>query len=160
MEYSNIQAKNIRIFEPKIFEYLSQKYSNICIRSTVVLRIYSYSVQNMIPNIFVFVFVLKRTFRIYSYSVQKNIRYALSYCSCSCSCCCDRVKTKSIPCPTWTELLSLDWSLTKSFATLGPTWEFQLSLKSCNIASWTTKWHNSVKGTTHHPSWKSFIYVT
>ena len=41
-----------------------------------------------------------------------------------------------------------------------PTWEFQLCLKSCNIASWTTKWHNSVKGTTHHPSWKSFIYVT
>ena len=25
-------------------------------------------------------------------------------------------------------------------ATLGPTWEFQLCLKSCNLASWTTKW--------------------
>ena len=24
-------------------------------------------------------------------------------------------------------------------ATLGPTWEFQLCLKSCNLASWTTK---------------------
>ena len=35
-----------------------------------------------------------------------------SCCSCSCSCCCDRGKTKSTPCPTWTELLSLDWSLT------------------------------------------------
>ena len=35
-------------------------------------------------------------------------------CSCSCSCsCCDRGKTKSTPCPTWTELLSLDLSLTK-----------------------------------------------
>ena len=33
--------------------------------------------------------------------------------SCCCSCCCDRGKTKSTPCPTWTELLSLDWSLTK-----------------------------------------------
>ena len=48
-EYS---SNNIRIFEPKIFEY-------------------SYSVQNVIPN----VFVLKRTFRIYlySYSVPKKI---------------------------------------------------------------------------------------
>ena len=32
---------------------------------------------------------------------------------CSCfSCCCDRGRTKSTPCPTWTGLLSLDWSLT------------------------------------------------
>ena len=30
-----------------------------------------------------------------------------------CSSSCDRGKTKSTPCPTWTELLSLDWSLTK-----------------------------------------------
>ena len=35
-----------------------------------------------------------------------------SSCSCCC-CCCDRGKTKSTPCPTMTELLSLDWSLTK-----------------------------------------------
>ena len=36
-------------------------------------------------------------------------------CSCSyscCSCCCDRGRTKSTPCPTWTELLGLDMSLT------------------------------------------------
>ena len=26
----------------------------------------------------------------------------------------------------------------------GPTWEFQLGLKSCNLASWATKWHNYV----------------
>ena len=32
----------------------------------------------------------------------------------------------------------------KVFATLGPTWEFQLCLKSCNLASWTTKWHDYV----------------
>ena len=31
---------------------------------------------------------------------------------CSCCCSCDRGKTKSTPCLTWTELLSLDWSLT------------------------------------------------
>ena len=31
-------------------------------------------------------------------------------------------------------------SLSAPIATLGPTWEFQLSLKSCNLASWTTKW--------------------
>ena len=33
-------------------------------------------------------------------------------CSCCCCCCCDRGKTKSTLCSTWTELLSLDWSLT------------------------------------------------
>ena len=34
-------------------------------------------------------------------------------CSCSCSSsCCDRGKTKSTPGPTWTGLLSFDWSLT------------------------------------------------
>ena len=27
-------------------------------------------------------------------------------------------------------------------ATLGPTWEFQLCSKSCNLASWTTKWQD------------------
>ena len=33
--------------------------------------------------------------------------------SCCCCCCsCDGGKTKSTLCPTWTELLSLDWSLT------------------------------------------------
>ena len=32
-------------------------------------------------------------------------------------------------------------------ATLGPTWEFQLCLKSCNLASWTTKWHDYATGT-------------
>ena len=32
---------------------------------------------------------------------------------CSSSSSCDGGKTKSTPCPTWTELLSLDWSLTK-----------------------------------------------
>ena len=36
-------------------------------------------------------------------------------------------------------------------ATLGPTWEFQLCLKSCKLASWTTKWHDSATGTTHPP---------
>ena len=36
-------------------------------------------------------------------------------------------------------------------ATLGPTWEFQLCLKSCNLASWTTKWHDYATGTTHPP---------
>ena len=30
----------------------------------------------------------------------------------SCCCCCDRGKTKSTPGPTWTGLLSLNWSLT------------------------------------------------
>ena len=59
---------DIQIFEPKIFEYSSQKYSNIRFLSTVILRIYSYSVKNMIPNKFLLVFVLKRSFRIYSYS--------------------------------------------------------------------------------------------
>ena len=45
------------------------------------------------------------------------------------------------------------WSLTfaiSKIATLGPTWEFQLCLKSCNLASWTTKWHDYATGTTHH----------
>ena len=36
-----------------------------------------------------------------------------SCCSSCCSSSCDRGKTKSTPCPTWTELLSLNWSLTK-----------------------------------------------
>ena len=31
---------------------------------------------------------------------------------CSSSSSCDRGKTKSKPCPTWTGLMSLDWSLT------------------------------------------------
>ena len=29
-------------------------------------------------------------------------------------------------------------------ATLGPTWEFKLCLKSCNLASWATKWHDYI----------------
>ena len=64
-----------------IFEYFSQKYLNIRIRSTFVLWIYSYSysVQNMIPNIFVFLFVLKRTFQIYSYWYSKKIFAMLCY---------------------------------------------------------------------------------
>ena len=37
-------------------------------------------------------------------------------------------------------------------ATLGPTCEFQSCLKSCNLASWTTKWHNSAMGTGHPPT--------
>ena len=39
-------------------------------------------------------------------------------------------------------------------ATLGPNWEFQPCLKSCNLASWTTKWHDYARGTsrpTTHP---------
>ena len=49
-----------------------------------------------------------------------------------------------------------------TIATLGPTWEFQLCLKSCNLASWTTKWHYFPTGIhpphrlrnqpTHHPT--------
>ena len=35
-------------------------------------------------------------------------------------------------------------------ATLGPTWEFQPCLKSCNLAGWTTKWHDYAMGTGHH----------
>ena len=27
---------------------------------------------------------------------------------------------------------------------VGPTWEFQICLKSCNLASWATKWHDYV----------------
>ena len=38
------------------------------------------------------------------------------------------------------------------FATLSPTWEFQPCLKSCNLASWTTKWHDSSRGTSRPPA--------
>ena len=31
---------------------------------------------------------------------------------------------------------------------LGPALEFQLCLKSCNLTSWTTKWHDYVRATT------------
>ena len=46
-----------------------------------------------------------------------------------------------------------------NIATLGPTWEFQPCLKSCNLASSTTKWHDYARGTGHpptcpRPSWK------
>jgi len=37
------------------------------------------------------------------------------------------------------------------FATLGQTWEFQLCLKSCNLASWTKEWHYYV-GVSHPPT--------
>ena len=36
-------------------------------------------------------------------------------------------------------------------APLGPTWEFQPCLKSFNLASWTTKWNDSARGTGHPP---------
>ena len=39
-----------------------------------------------------------------------------------------------------------------NIATLGPTWEFQPCLKCCNLASWTTKWHESAMGTSHPPT--------
>ena len=37
---------------------------------------------------------------------------------------------------------------TQVFATLSPTWEFQLG----NLASWTLKWHDYATGTTHPPT--------
>ena len=46
----------------------------------------------------------------------KLIKVSLDFGGGSCSSCCyscDRGKTKSTPCPTLTELLSLNWSLTK-----------------------------------------------
>ena len=43
----------------------------------------------------------------------------------------------------------------QNVAKLGPTWEFQLSLKSCNIASWTTKWYDYGTGT--DKQWQSPI---
>ena len=51
--------------------------------------------------------------------------------------------------------------LTHSIATLGPTWEFQPCLKSCNLASWTTKWHDYAMGTGHppRPSWKWNLHI-
>ena len=72
MKYSNIQAKNIRIFEPKIFEY-------------------SYSVHCSITNIFVFVFGPKydpeyirirakknmANIFVFIFGPKNNIRYAL-----------------------------------------------------------------------------------
>ena len=45
----------------------------------------------------------------------------------------------------WTILII--WNI----ATLGPTWEFQLCLNSCNLASWAPKWHDYATGTTHPP---------
>ena len=61
----------------QLSKYFCQQFLTICILSTMVLRIcwYSYSVKNMIPNIFVFIFLWKRTF---SYSVPKKI-FALSW---------------------------------------------------------------------------------
>ena len=42
---------------------------------------------------------------------------------------------------TYSALQSIVIAPPKNFiATLGPTWEFQLCLKSCNLASWATKW--------------------
>ena len=37
------------------------------------------------------------------------------------------------------------------FATLGPTLEFQLSLKSYNLASWPMKGYDYTTGTSHQP---------
>ena len=54
MKYSNIQAKNIRIFEPKIFEY-------------------SYSVHCSITNIFIFVFGPKYDPEYIRIPAKKNI---------------------------------------------------------------------------------------
>ena len=71
MEYSNIRQI--------IFEYSSQKYSNIRIWSTWCLRIYSYSylVQKLFPNIFVFVKKNILNIFVFVFGPQKNIRYAL-----------------------------------------------------------------------------------
>ena len=82
-KYSNIRAKNIQIFEPKIFEY---SYSVHCGITKIFVFVFGpkYDSEYIririrgkknIPNIFAFVFVLKRTWRIYSYSysVQKII---------------------------------------------------------------------------------------
>ena len=73
-KYLNIRAKNIRIFEPKIFEY-------------------SYLVHCSITNIFVFVFgpkydpeyiririrAKKNMANIFVFGPKNNIRYALPY---------------------------------------------------------------------------------
>ena len=76
MEYSNIQAKNIQIFEPKIFEY---SYSVHCSITNIFvfvfgpkydseyIRIRIHAKKN-IPNIFVFVF-----------GPKNNIRYTLGF---------------------------------------------------------------------------------
>ena len=40
----------------------------------------------------------------------------------------------------------------QNIAILGPTWEFPPCLKSCNLASWTTKWHDYARGTSRPPT--------
>ena len=78
---------------------------------------------------------------------------------------CDQVDNKTIAYvylkSSWKKRKTLTWDssvallsptcITHFFATLGPTWEFQLCLKSCNLASWTTKWHYYV-GVSHPPT--------